>query len=125
MEKADDHAEHIFAHLKPHFYVMCKNRYSCRVAQKMISIYSTHKVNELLSLVHGHEVELIMDPHASHVMQKVVSTQPAKTFGFIVNMVTSQEKHLRQVIYSKFGCRVIQLCLDRLVEICQQSNTKQ
>ena len=102
---------------------MCKNRYSCRVAQKMISIYPTSKVIELLSQIRGHEVELVTDMHASHVVQKIVTSQSATTFGFIVNALTSRERFLKEVILNKYGCRVVQMCLDRLVCISQKSST--
>lgn len=124
LDVARSYENDIFLNLKDHFYSLSKNRYSCRVAQKMISVFPTSKVKELLAQVHGHEIDMITDAHASHVIQKAIISQPPSVFGFIVNAITFREKHLKEVILNRYGCRVVQVCLDRIVPLCQKTHKK-
>lgn len=90
----------------------------------MIAIADPPEVAQLLEHIRGHEIEMIMDIHASHVIQKVIMEQPPSIFGSIINRITSREKDFKKVILDKSGCRVVQMCLDRIVLMCQKSNRR-
>uniref|UniRef100_A0A1I8C0G0 PUM-HD domain-containing protein n=1 Tax=Meloidogyne hapla TaxID=6305 RepID=A0A1I8C0G0_MELHA len=101
------------------------NRYGCRVLQKLVQMLPPHRVEDLMTVrFAGIEFQLITDQNGNHIVQYIVNNlQPQIYLKFIESL--NESVGLKQVVENKYGCRVLQCALEKVILICHQSNGQQ
>uniref|UniRef100_A0A7E4VGN3 PUM-HD domain-containing protein n=1 Tax=Panagrellus redivivus TaxID=6233 RepID=A0A7E4VGN3_PANRE len=61
-----------------------------------------------------------MDQSANHVLQKIIDHVPADKCQFIVDEMCSGSS-MDQIICNKFGCRVVQFCVEKLAPFAKSN----
>ncbi|KAI1715601.1 pumilio domain-containing protein 5 [Ditylenchus destructor] len=94
------------------------DRYACRVVQKYINFASVGQVQRLLNeKFAGYEAQIVQNINASHVIQAVLDKHVPNVYApFIKACVASLP--VKAALEDKFGCRVFQSCLERIVRHC-------
>uniref|UniRef100_A0A914LNL4 PUM-HD domain-containing protein n=1 Tax=Meloidogyne incognita TaxID=6306 RepID=A0A914LNL4_MELIC len=101
------------------------NRYGCRVLQKLVQTLPPHSVEDLMNVrFAGIEFQLITDQNGNHIVQYIVNNlQPQVYLKFIESL--NKSVGLKQVVENKYGCRVLQCALEKVILICHQNNAQQ
>lgn len=94
---------------------MAFNRFSCRVIQKAIDAFSADMLDPMLQAFRGYVLSMGTEQSANHVLQKIIDTVPAKDYRFIIEEMCSSG-NMDKMICNKFGCRVVQFCLEKLTK---------
>jgi pumilio RNA-binding family len=94
---------------------MAFNRFSCRVIQKAIDAFSADMLEPMLQAFRGYVLSMGTEQSANHVLQKIIDTVPAKDYRFVVEEMCSPG-NMDKMICNKFGCRVVQFCLEKLTK---------
>ena len=93
------------------------NRFSCRVVQKFVDIVSKKRIARLLGYLVGKEEIIVTDQNANHVIQRILErTTPDIYEHFFKGLVKSSNSGIRSICENKYGCRVVQKCLERVVD---------
>jgi len=97
------------------------SRYACRVIQKLVEHAPEEYTHRLLKAYVGHEVQIAKDQNANHIVQRILEKCMPDVYSPF--MKTIVEKYgLTPIIEDKYGCRIIQLCLERLVACCSSTS---
>jgi len=112
-EAGDDYGQEIIQCLAQQAADMAFNRFSCRVIQKAIDVFSPKMLEPLLQAFRGYILAMGTDQSANHVLQKVIDALSAKDYAFVVEEMC-QSANMERMISNKFGCRVIQFCIEKL-----------
>ncbi|KAF7632629.1 Serine/threonine protein phosphatase 2A regulatory subunit [Meloidogyne graminicola] len=88
----------------------------------IIQVLSPQRVKDLMTVrFSGIEFQLITDQNGNHIVQYIVNNlQPQIYLNFIESL--DKSVGLKQVFENKYGCRVLQCALERVVLICRQNN---
>uniref|UniRef100_A0AC34FA63 PUM-HD domain-containing protein n=1 Tax=Panagrolaimus sp. ES5 TaxID=591445 RepID=A0AC34FA63_9BILA len=99
---------------------MAFNRFSCRVIQKAVDAFTPVMLEPMLQAFRGYVLSMGTDQSANHVLQKIIDIVPAKDYRFIVEEMCSSG-NMDRMICNKFGCRVVQFCLEKLTKSCNNN----
>lgn len=110
--------------IEKHSLDLSFNRYACRVVQKFVSFASPEHVQRLLRMYSGHEGKIVKDQNANHIVQRVFEHHSPDVYSGFVNAFVANSG-VKDVVEDKYGCRVVQVCLERLVSYCVQADSSQ
>ena len=100
-------------------------RHSCRFIQHYVDKVSKERLIVLLKSLQGNELMVVMDQNANHVIQHIVSTSsPDVFYEFFIALLSNPKGGIETIANDKYGCRVIQKCLERIVEFCTGTEAK-
>ena len=102
-------------------------RHSCRFIQHYVDKLSKERLIGLLASLQGNELMVVMDQNANHVIQHIVSTSsPDVFYEFFIALLSNPNPKggIETIANDKYGCRVIQKCLERIVEFCTGTEAK-
>lgn len=96
---------------------MSYHRFACRVVQEFVRTASVNRTYRLLNTFAKEEGKITCDQNANHIIQRVLDRHNPEVYGsFIKALVISPG--VKSIIENKYGCRVIQMCLERIVNYC-------
>lgn len=102
--------------IEQHSFELSFNRHGYRIVQKYVNFAPVELVQKLLNVnFAGHEAEMVQDINAHHIIQSVVEKHMPLIYApFIKACIASLT--VKSAIENKYGCRVFQFCLERLVD---------
>lgn len=93
------------------------HRFACRVVQEFVRTASVNRTHHLLNTFADNEGRITCDQNANHIIQRVLDRHNPDVYAsFIKALVVSPG--VKTIIEDKYGCRVIQMCLERIVAYC-------
>ncbi|KAM3719326.1 Pumilio domain-containing protein [Dirofilaria immitis] len=117
IEDAPDNDQKIICSLlETNLITFCRGRYSCRVVQKAFECFDVTNCLSLIGKLDGTEKDLSLDQNGNHVIQKIFSCVPFYGYNGIVSKYLASADVLNEVVKDKYGCRVIQLSIEKLEE---------
>ncbi|KAK6104069.1 Pumilio-family RNA binding repeat protein [Brugia pahangi] len=102
--------------LETNMVTFSHGRYSCRVVQKAFECFDVANCLSLIGKLDGAEKDLSLDQNGNHVIQKIFSCVPFYGYSGIVNKYVASMDILNEIMKDKYGCRVIQLSIEKLEE---------
>ncbi|CAD5218623.1 unnamed protein product [Bursaphelenchus okinawaensis] len=94
---------------------LANGRCSSRVLQEAVEQMEPNLVKDFLFSLQGHEVDIARDQCGNHVIQKIFDCHHYSVFDDLTRRL-SQVCVLDSIVKSKYGCRVIQKCLETLAD---------
>uniref|UniRef100_A0A183C5Q5 PUM-HD domain-containing protein n=1 Tax=Globodera pallida TaxID=36090 RepID=A0A183C5Q5_GLOPA len=120
----EDMQRELFSLVRPLAFKMVLNRFACRIVQKVVINLTDSHVHQLLcQQFKGHENTLVTDQNGNHFVQCVVEHFAPDVYGKFVLALATFPAGLNAVFENKYGCRVIQLVLERIVQLVNDRNT--
>lgn len=107
----------LFDAIETHSIDLSFNRYACRVIQKFVLFAPADRVRRLLDTYSGIEGKIAKDQNANHIIQRVFENHSPVVYTLFVNAFVINSG-VKDIIEDKYGCRVVQVCLERLVDHC-------
>lgn len=93
------------------------HRFACRVVQEFVRAASVYRTRRLLATFAHNEGRIARDQNANHIVQRVLDRHIPDVYApFIKALVI--EPGVKVIIEDKYGCRVIQMCLEKIVAFC-------
>jgi pumilio RNA-binding family len=111
---AGDYAHELFRSIFSEIVELSTNRFGCRVVQCLVDKCPTDMAFALVDAFQGHEVLMTVHSYASHVIQRIIQRHSPDVFAPLVDKFC-EGTALFAVVQDKFGCRIVQKLLDRLV----------
>uniref|UniRef100_A0A1I8F095 PUM-HD domain-containing protein n=1 Tax=Wuchereria bancrofti TaxID=6293 RepID=A0A1I8F095_WUCBA len=102
--------------LETNMVTFSHGRYSCRVVQKAFECFDVTNCLSLIGKLDGAEKDLSLDQNGNHVIQKIFSCVPFYGYSGIVSKYVASTDILNEVMKDRYGCRVIQLSIEKLEE---------
>ncbi|CAG9534387.1 unnamed protein product [Cercopithifilaria johnstoni] len=121
-EACNDQQAIICSFLETNLVTFSRGRYSCRVVQKAFECFDVVKRLSLLDKLDGSEKDLSLDQNANHVIQKIFLCVPFYGYSGIVNKYLASEDILNEIVKDRYGCRIIQLSMEKLEEEVAKSS---
>uniref|UniRef100_A0A1I7VX41 PUM-HD domain-containing protein n=1 Tax=Loa loa TaxID=7209 RepID=A0A1I7VX41_LOALO len=112
----NDEQETVCSLLETNMVIFSRGRYSCRVVQKAFECFDVANCLSLVAKLDGSEKDLSLDQNGNHVIQKIFSCVPFYGYSNIVNKYVVSADVLSEVVKDRYGCRVIQLSIEKLEE---------
>ncbi|VDK68410.1 unnamed protein product [Litomosoides sigmodontis] len=123
-EVQNDQQTTIYSFLEMNLITLSRGRYSCRVVQKAFECFDIAKRLSLIEKLDGSEKDLSLDQNANHVIQKILSCVPFHGYNGIVSKYIESADVLNEVVTNKYGCRIIQLSIEKLeVEVAKSTES--
>eukprot|EP01059_Diplonema_ambulator_P001769 TRINITY_DN1148_c0_g1_i2.p1 TRINITY_DN1148_c0_g1~~TRINITY_DN1148_c0_g1_i2.p1 ORF type:complete len:646 (+),score=195.01 TRINITY_DN1148_c0_g1_i2:43-1980(+) len=105
---ADHHRVHLVRVMQGCVVELTKQTYGCRVVQKALDVVTLDMQQMILSELHGHVPECVVDQNGNHVIQKCIECLPMYS-AFIIESFQTKVPNLATHPY---GCRVLQKILE-------------
>jgi pumilio RNA-binding family len=115
ISEAGDYGQRMMQLLSAQAPDMAFNRFSCRVIQKAIDTFPADMLEPMLQAFRGYVLAMGTEQSANHVLQKIIESVPANAYRFIIEEMCNSG-NMDRMICNKFGCRVVQFCLEKLTK---------
>ncbi|XP_022768690.1 putative pumilio homolog 8, chloroplastic [Durio zibethinus] len=100
--------------LRGRFVSLAKDQYSCRFLQRVIGGASKEEIDMIFMEIIHHVGELMLDPFANYVVQKVVDVCSEEQRSQILLMVVKDGFQLVNICLNVHGTRAVQKLLEKL-----------
>ncbi|CAJ0579850.1 unnamed protein product, partial [Mesorhabditis spiculigera] len=112
----------IIGALAGHIRELCVNRYACRVVQVAFEVMPLEPRCAMLEeLSRSNCLHMAMDLNANHVVQKIMEVFDLDRWAFIIEQLVNDCSLFFKCIESKYGCRVVQLAVDKLAQFAEDA----
>ncbi|KAI6241138.1 PUM-HD domain-containing protein [Aphelenchoides fujianensis] len=113
---------HICTAFVARLYPLTMDKYGCRVVQTLLTRLPLELVHQLVDAMRGFVMEAAVNRHSVHVIHCIASHHNSWVLEKVMNEVCEPRK-LAFLAEDKFGCRLIQHCLESLSEEMTPSYT--